>query len=166
VVLLDNMTLAHLHAVIQVTMGWYNYHMYAFRIGGNEYTRPAALEGGEIDELGMQSDESVFLSRVITREKQKFLYEYDFGDGWVHEIIVEKILPIEPRGKYPVCLAGARACPPEDCGGVPGYANIIAALKAKKKTGEQEVILEWLEDDYNPQRFELGEINSLLAEMR
>ena len=166
VVLPDNFTLADLHGVIQVAMGWQNCHMHAFRIAGNEYTSAEACDRGEIDELDMQNEETALLSRVVTRAKQKFMYEYDFGDSWEHEIVAEKFLPIDPQAKYPVCLAGKRACPPEDCGSFPGYLDILEALKSPKKTEEQTELLEWLGDEYDPERFDLDEVNKRLGGKR
>jgi len=163
VVLPDNFTLGQLHDVIQVTMGWYNCHLHDFRFGDVHYTSQQASEMGEMD---MENEETVFLSRVVTRPKQKFIYEYDFGDSWEHEVVVEKMLLIDPQAKYPVCLAGARACPPEDCGSFPGYCDILEALKAPKKTEEQKELLEWVGDGYDPERFDLDVVNKRLTRTR
>ncbi len=162
-VLPDNFTLGQLHDVIQVTMGWDNCHMHAFRFGEVQYTSQAASAMGEMD---MENEETVFLSRMITRPKQKFIYEYDFVDSWEHEVVVEKIVPTAPQTKYPVCLGGARACPPEDCGSFPGYMNILEALKAPKKTAEQKELLEWVGDGYDPERFDLEAVNRQLGGKR
>jgi hypothetical protein len=154
----DNFTLGWLHSVIQVAMGWHDGHMHAFRIGDDEYTSEKACE---MDDLGMKNEEVVLLDSVITQEKQVFSYEYDFGDGWEHEIVVEKFLPVDPLVKHPVCLAGKRACPPDDCGGVPGYEDILKALKAKKKTEDRQEMLAWL-GDYDPAHFDKEEVNRIL----
>lgn len=159
VVLPDNYTLGQLHDVIQVAMGWQDCHMHAFRFGDVHYTSQQAFEMGEMD---MENEETVFLSRVVTRAKQRFIYEYDFGDSWEHEIVAEKMLPFDPQVKYPVCLTGARACPPEDCGSFPGYCDILEALRAPKKTQDQKELLEWLEDGYDPERFDLETVNRRL----
>ena len=163
VVLPDNFTLGQLHDVIQVTMGWQNCHLHAFRLGDVHYTSQQESEMGEMD---MENEETAFLSRVVTRPKQKFIYEYDFGDSWLHEIVVEKILPLDPQAKCPVCLGGERACPPEDCGSFPGYCDILEALKAPKKTKEQQELLEWLEEGYDPECFDLDAVNKRLAGKR
>ena len=160
VVLPDNFTLGQLHAVIQVAMGWYDSHMHSFRIGGVYYTSQSA---SELEDMDMENEDAVFLSRVVTRAKQKFIYEYDFGDSWEHEVVAEKLLPIDPQAKYPVCLAGARACPPEDCGSFPGYMDILEALKAPKKTEEQQELLGWVGGGYEPERFELEAVNQRLT---
>lgn len=159
VVLPDNFSLGDLHEVIQIAMGWQNCHMHAFRIGDQQYTsRPAS--GGELD---MLNEDRALLRDVAGKAKSKFIYEYDFGDSWEHEVVVEKMLPFDPGAKYPVCLGGARACPPEDCGSFPGYMVILEALKAPKKTPNQEELLEWLGDGYDPERFDLDAVNRRLT---
>ena len=162
-VLPDNFTLGQLHDVIQVAMGWQNCHMHAFRFGDVHYT---SQQASEMDEMNMENEETVLLGRVVVRAKQKFIYEYDFGDGWEHTLVAEKMLPIDPLAKYPVCLAGARACPPEDCGGIPGYCDTLEALKASKKTEEQKELLEWLGKGYDPESFNLDAVNRCLTGKR
>jgi hypothetical protein len=78
-------------------------------------------------------------------------------------VAVEKIVPYDPQAQYPVCLDGARACPPEDCGSFPGYMGILEALKAAKPTTEQKELLEWLPGGYDPERFDLDAVNRRLA---
>lgn len=163
IVLLDNATLGHLHDAIQIAMGWYNYHMHSFRIGGIDYTSQTA---SDMEDMDMENEETVCLCRVVTRPKQKFIYEYDFGDSWEHDIMAEKMLPINPLAKYPVCLAGARACPPEDCGSFPGYSDILEALNAPKKTKGQKELLEWVGEGFDPERFDLEVVNKQLAGKR
>ena len=161
----DSYTLGDLHGIIQVVMGWENDHLHAFRIGGTNYLgqEPFSMNNTRIT---MEDADDVLLKDVFLRPKQRFSYEYDFGDSWQHEIVVEKVLPFDPQAKYPVCLDGARACPPEDCGSYPGYDDILAALKAKKKTEEQEERLEWVGDGYDPERFDLKAVNKQLAGTR
>jgi len=118
----NNLTLGDLHHVIQRAMGWNNDHMHAFYICGVEY---AGHERAEFH--GVLRDFDFLLHQVIKRPGQRFTYEYDFGDGWMHEIRVEKMVPVAGAPPAPRCLAGARACPPEDCGGPYGYQNLLAA---------------------------------------
>lgn len=160
VVLPDNATLGDLHQVIQVAMGWQNYHMHSFRIGGLHYT---GADAAEMEDMDMENEERVPLAEVVSHAKQKFIYEYDFGDSWEHEIIAEKFLPLDPAAQYPVCLGGARACPPEDCGSFPGYMNILEALNAKKPTLDQKKLLEWVGEEYDPERFDLDAVNRRLG---
>jgi hypothetical protein len=108
----------------------------------------------------LRDENSVFLAQVIRRKGQVFSYEYDFGDSWQHEVKVEKILPFDSRAVLPVCLAGKRACPPEDCGSYPGYADVLRVL-AKAETEEDRALLQWV-GRYDPERFELEAINRRL----
>jgi hypothetical protein len=108
----SDMKLPDLHKVTQTVTGWTNSHLHAFRIGSRTYALP--------DEESLSDFvhyRKVRVDDVIQREKQRFVYEYDFGDGWEHTIVLEKIVPGDPKLKFPTCLAGKRSCPPEDCGG-------------------------------------------------
>jgi len=120
-----DITLAKLHEIIQIAMGWFDSHLHQFRMGKVYYGTP---DIDEFSELNLKDDSKAQLGRVLTKLKQKLIYEYDFGDGWEHEILLEKILPPEPGVRYPRCIGGARACPPEDCGGPGGYAELLEAL--------------------------------------
>jgi hypothetical protein len=102
----------------------------------------------------------VLLGSLIRRKGQTFSYEYDFGDSWQHEVKVENILPYDPTVALPVCLAGARACPPEDCGSFPGYANVLRALK-KAETSEDRELRKWV-DCYDPEHFNVEAVNARL----
>ena len=104
-------------------MGWEGYHLYRFDINGMEYGDPSMVE-----EMEGEDARRVTLEALVQGAKDKFLYEYDFGDSWDHELLVEKVLPYEAGQRYPVCLTGKRACPPEDCGGIWGYAAHSAPL--------------------------------------
>ena len=106
------------------------------------------------------------LAEVVTRAKPKFIYEYDFMDSWEHEIVAEKLLPLDPAAKYPVCLGSARACPPEDCGSFPDYMDILKALSAKISTADQKELLEWVGAGYDPERFDLDAVNRRLQGRR
>lgn len=99
-------------------MGWTNAHLYAFTFGESRYTIP--YEPEDLEELQMEDEQTMCLSELITETKQTFGYDYDFADSWEHLVTMEKIVPAAPAVKYPLCLAGKRACPPEDCGGIWG----------------------------------------------
>ncbi|MCX7050251.1 MAG: plasmid pRiA4b ORF-3 family protein [Candidatus Sumerlaeota bacterium] len=163
VVVPDNYTLRLLHDVIQIAMGWENCHLHSFKIGDVSYT---CKEGEEMEEMGMECEDNILLRDVISQPKQKFHYEYDFGDSWGHKILVEEILPFQPQGRYPVCLIGVRACPPEDCGGIPGYCEILEALKAPKKNESYSELLEWVGEGYDPEQFDLEAVNRRLKGIR
>lgn len=114
-----------------------------------------------INELHFMDSRRTKLSKVVTREKSGFAYEYDFGDSWEHQILVEKILPPEPGGQYPVCLAGKRACPPEDCGGIWGYDELLETIRDPLHE-EYESMMEWLGGSFDPEEFDDDLVNRLL----
>jgi len=135
-------TLVDLHEYIQAAFGWENYHLHQFEIDGVQY-RQSAPNGDEFD-ADFEDETDVLLSKLLPKSKKKirWLYEYDFGDGWRHEVLFEGFPPLDPKTKPPVCLEGERACPPEDCGGPPGYANYIDAIADPEHEQHQEM-LEW-----------------------
>lgn len=151
--------LGDLHAIIQCVMGWTDSHLHQFIIKGEYYGVPTA---GDFEEV---KDEDKFnLGGTVGKAKGKFVYEYDFGDSWEHEILVEKILPREAGVTYPRCLDGKRACPPEDCGGIWGYHDMLAAV-ADPKHPEHEELIEWLDGEFDPKAFDLEEVNKQLPKV-
>jgi len=155
----DRITLAKLHSVLQVVMGWTNSHLHHFRIGKIYYGEPDPDFGGDT-----VNEKSVKLSQLPLREKRKFIYEYDFGDSWEHEILIEKILPASEGEKAPVCLKGSRACPPEDIGGVWGYAEFLKAVDDPQHP-EHEDMMEWIGGQFDPEAFDLDEVNQYLKKI-
>jgi hypothetical protein len=157
-----DITLFKLHKILQVVMGWQDYHLHQFVINGECYS----VISIEADMLGDDfKDEKKFrLKKVIPGEKFKFTYEYDFGDGWGHTILVEKILQPAKELKAPVCLDGKRSAPPEDCGGKGGYHDVLKALKNSSHPDNAE-LLEWL-DGYDPEYFDADAVNERLAKIR
>ncbi len=150
-----NTTLYKLHQILQVVMGWESDHLYEFVIGETHY--------GELeDDLGfgleVKDAKRVKLSQVVAGEKTKFTYVYDFGDDWRHEVLIEKILPPEVGVHYPVCIKGKNACPPEDCGGIWGYYDVLEAVQ-NPNDKEHDELREWLGDDFVPEAFDLNKIN-------
>jgi hypothetical protein len=152
-------TLAQLHRILQRVMGWEGSHLYQFVIGSTPYGEPAML--GELD---AKDARMVTLEILVPREKSKFLYEYDFGDSWEHELLVEKRLPLEAGKRYPVCLTGKQACPPEDCGGIWGYASFLEAIRDPEHP-EHEEMLEWVGGKFDPAAFDLDEVNMELQHL-
>lgn len=159
----DSLTFHQLHKVIQLVMGWSDSHLYGFKAGDKEYQDEKSEDFGDV------GDENILPSgknRVsLLKEKQKFNYTYDFGDCWEHLLVVEKILPRTASVSYPVCLEGERNCPPEDCGSVPGYYNLMAVRKNKKHPEYESLIKEWLGEDYDPEYFNPQEVNTELRRM-
>lgn len=148
----NNMTFHQLHTVIQTVMGWTDSHLYSFTVNGEEYQDERSEDFEDFGNTKILPSRKTTISAL--KEKQKFHYTYDFGDGWEHLLVVEKILPKEEAGRYPVCLAGARNCPPEDCGGEPGYYHLIEVRKNKKHPEYKDLIKGWLGEDHDPEYFD------------
>ncbi len=156
-------TLGDLHWVIQFVMGWTNSHLHHFDVFGTYYSLPMPYSGWEDAEE--QDARKVRLAEIAPQAKTKFRYEYDFGDSWDHDVLVEKILPPDPKLKHPVCLAGKRACPPEDVGGVWGYAEFLEAI-ADPEHEEHEMYLEWIGGEFDPEAFDLEAVNRDLRRLK
>jgi hypothetical protein len=152
-------TLAQLHRILQCVMGWESSHLYQFVVGGMEYGDPKMLE-----EMEGEDARRVTLATLVWGEKCKFFYEYDFGHSWEHELLIEKILLFEAGQRYPVCLTGKRACPPEDCGGIWGYADFLEAIHDPQHP-EHEAMLEWIGGEFDPEACDLDEINKELQHL-
>jgi len=153
-----NTTLYRLHQILQVVMGWENYHLYEFVIDGIHYGEPEEELGVELE---VKDAKRAKLSQVVAGEKAKFIYIYDFGDYWRHEVFVERILPREAGVRYPVCIEGENACPPEDCGGIWGYHDMLKAIQ-NPDDAEYDELRGWIGEGFDPKRFDLGEINKRL----
>ena len=151
--------LGDLHTILQTVMGWTNSHLHQFKINGEYYGMPMD------DEFEETNDEDKFrLGQVVDAEKSKFVYEYDFGDGWMHDIVVEAILPPEKGVALPRCLDGKQACPPEDCGGIGGFYNLLEAVRDPSHPEHGE-LSEWLGGEFDPEAFNLDEVNKNLARL-
>ncbi len=153
-------SIADLHYTLQIVFGWSDTHLHRFVIHGKDYGL-TYLGGSSFADDPTQ----VRLSDFHFRRNARFRYEYDFGDGWEHVLLVEKILPADPNARYPVCIKGKRACPPEDCGGVWGYADLLKALADPKHEQHQE-LRDWIGDDFDPEAFDLDAVNSQLQQLR
>jgi len=150
--------LPDLHNIIQTTMGWDDSHLHQFIKNKEFYGDPSVDE--DFDTIDYRK---IKLSAMLKKEKETMKYEYDFGDGREHTLLLEKILPVDSKTKYPVCIAGEMHCPPEDCGGVWGYSDLLEILKDPKHK-EYGNIIEWLRDDFDPKEFDLEEINKIFME--
>jgi len=154
IVVRSEMTLEELSSVLEAAMGWHGGHLHVFDIAGTYYGRPDPEWGH--DDL----DEGKFRVRgVLPDVGSKFRWAYDFGDGWEHDVVVEEIGPAEADVEYPLCLTGRRACPPEDCGGPWGYANLLDAL-ADPSHPDHEELSEWMPLGFDPAHFDL-EVTSI-----
>jgi hypothetical protein len=149
-------TLARVHRVIQAATGWQDYHLHAFRIGKTSY-------GPDPDgELGF-ADETKARLADVARVGTRIGYEYDFGDGWEHELVVEARAAAEAEAgqTYPACIAGEGACPPEDSGGAYGFGELKEIL-AGPPGADRDEMREWA-GDYDPARFDLAAANAVVA---
>lgn len=160
-------TLAEFHEILQEVIGWTSTHLHQFEIAGR-YFVPMSVEDEELD---IEGDESaITLAEALRLAGKNFRYDYDFGDGWEHTIQVEKVLPAEVQPPVPVCLAGARRCPPEDCGGPYGYQELLEALRDPSNPQHTEM-REWVTDLYgsearfNPEAFSIETVNESLQQL-
>jgi len=149
-----------LHVAIQDAMGWDDYHFHEF-----EMVNPST---GLRENIGIPAPDEVFDREVLPGWGEKIAdffsmanrtasYVYDFGDSWVHKIQLEKVLPREKNIKYPICIKGKRACPPEDCGGIWGYAELLEIINNPEHE-EYEEMMEWLGGEFDPEHFDTAEV--------
>ena len=155
----NDCSLDELHDIIQVSMGWEDGHMHAFVIEGEEFGNPRRGSQAEYD------SRYVRLSEVVDAGHTRFRYDYDFGDDWRHVIAVEKTLPAEAGVRYPRCVKGQRACPPEDSGGPHGYPYFLDKIEDPEHE-EHEETLEWVGGEFDPDKFDLDEVNETLRYLR
>lgn len=149
-----------LHVAIQDAMGWSDSHLHQF-----EMNDPSS--GNEV-EIGIPDEDFADESETLPGWKQKIAdyfslknpkaeYVYDFGDNWEHIVQLEKILPREEKVSYPVCIDGKRACPPDDCGGVWGYMNLLETI-SNPDDEEYEDMIEWLGGEFDPEQFDPDDV--------
>jgi hypothetical protein len=147
-----------LHCAINDAMGWEDMHLHAFQIGDKRNSIDIGIpmeDDMPWSDATMLAGWDVPIANHLNQPGAHCTYLYDFGDDWSHKIVLEAIVPREAKIKYPRCLAGARACPPEDCGGVHGYARLCDILKDPGKTDEEaEELLDWLGSDFDPEAFD------------
>jgi hypothetical protein len=146
-----------LHVAVQDAMGWQDYHLHAFRIRNRRTGGTDAIgipdPDGFVDEPDFLAGWEIPLTAYFTDAGDRAEYEYDFGDGWIHDVVLEGIGDRQAKAKYPRCTAGARACPPEDSGGPHGYADLLATL-ADPSHEEHENVADWLGGAFDPESFD------------
>ena len=155
-------TLHGLHEIIQTTMGWHDSHLYRFDVNDAAYSDLALWDDPPADARDARR------TRVVDLELSagaSFQYEYDFGDGWLHRLEVEQVHEVEDGAGRPSCLGGARACPPEDCGGPGGYQELLGIL-ADPAHPEHDERREWVGEDFDPESFDVASVNARLARSR
>lgn len=145
-----------LHEVLQIAFGWKDSHLHDFHAGDVRFGMV------DVDDELLSVDERAAPLGAIARVGSSLIYRYDFGDRWEHEITIESI--VEPtRAPLRVeCRDGARACPPEDCGGVPGYENMLRVL-GDPKDEEHADMRRWVGRAYDPEKFEIEKVNKKLG---
>lgn len=160
-----NRTLFDLHRIIQDSMGWDDYHLHEFNIAGRCF-----MDSDMVDDMEDCIDENeTTLDSLPLREKQRFVYTYDFGDGWEHTVFVERMIPateLGPEQRESVqCLAGKRACPVEDCGGPDGYLELLELMQAppEELNEFEREFIERAGEGFDPERVDLQRINAILA---
>jgi len=149
-----------LHAVVQEAVGWEGHHLHQFKFGPDRYgpfveDAPAYL-----------LDEDAYTVRgALKTPVDRFSYWYDFGDDWMHEVAVEEVLTAGPKLHTPVCLDGARSCPPEDCGGPGGYEDFLTAIASRRHPRHAE-LRDWIGGDFDPEAFDIEAVNRSLKRLR
>ena len=152
----DQSTLDELHQVLQCVMGWQNSHLYAFDIAGDRY---APLLDFPLEEA--QDATAVILAELKLNPVYRFTYTYDFGDGWLHLLTLERTLVWNESLLVPHCLAGEQACPPEDCGGVWGYEELLEKLENPEDPNYED-LLDWVGANFDPEIFHIEAVNQQL----
>jgi hypothetical protein len=157
-ILVKDCSLDKLHEHIQTAMGWTNSHLHHFLIGGIRYGDPELLCRGWADEDVPADSTMTKISTIVpeTGKRLRFEYEYDFGDDWIHDIVFEGCLRAPRGARYPLCLEGAQACPPEDVGGTSGYEEYLEALADPQHQGH-ESFLEW-RGPFDPKEFDADKV--------
>jgi hypothetical protein len=159
VLIADHLTLYQLHQVIQIAMGWTNSHLHLFDIDGKLYSLPE-FELDDWDEP-VSNERRARLFAFDWEPKKRFRYDYDFGDNWRHDVVIEKLRQIEEGVRYPKCIGGARACPPEDVGGISGYGDFLQAI-GDPMNEEHESMLMWVGGAFNSELFSTDDVNAKL----
>jgi len=155
-VITANSSLYRLHKTLQIVMGWEECHLHEFLIAGKHYGEPNPEY--ELGPTAMLDHRRFKIYQVAPSVGDKFIYIYDFGDGWQHKITVEDIYPKTKGERYPVCLAGANACPPEDSGNLPGYYEKLQIMNDPTHP-EHEDIKQWMGPSFDPVHFDLECVN-------
>lgn len=163
-ILVKDCTLDELHYHIQRAMGWTNSHLHQFKDGKKYYSDPRLMEESFFE---MESEDStvVKISDLFPERarRRRLKYEYDFGDSWEHEVLFERRIPAQKGVKYPLCVDGARACPPEDVGGVWGYADFIVAMQNPTNERHRELRNWYGREKFDPEAFDPNEATRRMA---
>ncbi|MEO5580146.1 MAG: plasmid pRiA4b ORF-3 family protein [Gemmatimonadaceae bacterium] len=155
-----DLSLLELHRVLQEAMGWSESHLHQFLHRGIHYGAPDYEYGTPV-----KSERRTRLSDLLGRVRDRLIYEYDFGDSWEHDVVLESISEAEPGLRYPRVIAGKRACPPEDVGGYPGYEEFVRVI-TDPGHDEHESMLAWAGGQFDPEKFDLIAANDRVPKRR
>jgi hypothetical protein len=154
----EDITFFEFHHVIQIVMGWYNEHLYQFANQNIIIADPEMIDDVDIIDIN-----DFLLNEYFENQGDKINYEYDFGDGWMHEIVLKKITEGKENDVVPICLSGKRNCPPENCGGIYGYMNLIEIM-ADENHPDYEEMVDWFGEHFDPEYFDIEEVNDYLED--
>ncbi len=156
----SDLPLSDFHEVIQTSMGWQDSHLHQFEKNNIYYTMK--IEGDDFYDNKKKKDyKDLVVSDLLTKKHDRITYEYDSEDRWEHDIFLEEIVPSDSQTKYPLCIEGKMSCPPEDCGGIQGYHDILVIIKNPEHI-YYENYKDWLDEDFDPEYFDLEEVNRRL----
>jgi hypothetical protein len=153
------------HEVLQLALGWTDSHLHEFRVGDR---RIGTIGVDPEYEQGLEDEDEYVLGEILLQSGDRLVYAYDFGDGWEHEVALEEIHPAPSGPHAPRCLGGERACPPDDCGGPRGYADLLAALKDPNHPQHEELAnwVQYVKGTFDPAAFDLEAVNTHLADLK
>jgi len=160
VLISSDLLLPDFHTIIQITMGWTNSHLHQF-IKNRIFYSERVAEDDFWDNMSNVDYSKIKISDLLKKEKDKIIYEYDFGDSWEHDIILEKIKDSGLKKIISTCLTGKNNCPPEDCGGIWEYSDMLEILKHPNNERYEEYV-EWLGEEFDPKYFDKNKINEML----
>lgn len=152
----EHHTLGHLHRVVQVVMGWQDYHLHEFSYGSERYGRPDYDEGA-----GLRDERRIELRGLGMTPGSVLGYLYDFGDDWHHIVVFEGAMPASADETYPLCIGGERSAPPEDVGGIFGYQEFLQAI-ADPEHERHEELISWSGGGFDPELFSIEKTNRRL----
>ena len=157
---LNDVTLFRLHSILQIVMGWTDSHLHQFLAGHIYYGKPDPEYGADHED-----DRRTLLCRVLLKSRDAMVYEYDFGDGWEHIVVLERIVQSVPGTQYPVILAAEGACPPEDVGGIGGYYQFLQTM-ANPHHPEHREMMAWWGGPFDQKLYDIQARNEVLMRRR
>ena len=159
----SDIRLSELHLVVQYAMGWTDSHLHQF-VTGDEVRYESKDRELEPDPAA-RDEVKARLNSLLSTPGERLTYDYDFGDGWEHDVVLLRVCAPDPALAYPLCLLGERACPPEDCGWLTGYYSMLEIV-ADPQHEEHEEMKEWLGEGFDPEAFDRDRANELLASVQ